>query len=84
VLRSPSARVLTSATRELDAAERVVFGMCVYGVTLEEISSTLRRDPLEVEATVRELIHRLARAAATPATPRRLAERTRGARFAAG
>lgn len=61
VLPSPSARALTSAARELDAAQRVVFGMCVYGVTLEEISRTLRRDPLEVEATVRELIRRLAR-----------------------
>jgi DNA-binding NarL/FixJ family response regulator len=63
VLPSPSARALTSAARELDAAERVVFGMCVYGVPLEEISRTLRRDPLEVEATVRELIGRLARQA---------------------
>jgi hypothetical protein len=27
VLRSPSARALTTAARELDAAERVVFGM---------------------------------------------------------
>jgi DNA-binding NarL/FixJ family response regulator len=61
VLPSPSARALTTAARELDAAERVVFGMCVYGVTLEEISRTLRRDPLEVEATVRELIRRLSR-----------------------
>jgi DNA-binding NarL/FixJ family response regulator len=61
VLPSPSARALTSAARELDAAQRVVFGMCVYGVTLEEISRTLRRDPLEVEATVRELIRRLGR-----------------------
>jgi DNA-binding NarL/FixJ family response regulator len=59
VLPSPSARTLTTAARELDAAERIVFGMCVYGVTLEEISRTLRRDPLEVEATVRELIRRL-------------------------
>jgi DNA-binding NarL/FixJ family response regulator len=59
VLASPSARALTTAARELDAAERVVFGMCVYGVTLEEISRTLRRDPLEVEATARELIRRL-------------------------
>jgi DNA-binding NarL/FixJ family response regulator len=63
VLPSPSARVLTGAARELDAAERVVFGMCVYGVALEEISSTLRRDPLEIEATVRRLIRRLAPAA---------------------
>jgi DNA-binding NarL/FixJ family response regulator len=61
VLPSPSARALTAAARELDAAERVVFGMCVYGVTLEEISRTLRRDPLEVEATARELIRRLSR-----------------------
>jgi DNA-binding NarL/FixJ family response regulator len=61
VLSAPSARALTSAARELDPAERVVFGMCVYGVTLEEISRTLRRDPLEVEATVRELIRRLGR-----------------------
>jgi DNA-binding NarL/FixJ family response regulator len=61
VLPSPSARALTSAARELDAAQRVVFGMCVYGVTLEEISRTLRRDPLDVEATVRELIRRLGR-----------------------
>jgi len=59
VLPSPSARTLTTAARELDAAERVVFGMCVYGVTLEEISRTLRRDPLEVETTARELIRRL-------------------------
>jgi DNA-binding NarL/FixJ family response regulator len=59
VLPSPSARALTSAARDLDAAERVVFGMCVYGVTLEEISRTLRRDPLEVETTARELIRRL-------------------------
>jgi DNA-binding NarL/FixJ family response regulator len=59
VLSSPSARALTTAARELDAAERVVFGMCVYGVPLEEISRTLRRDPLEVEGTVRELIRRL-------------------------
>lgn len=59
VLPSPSARALTTAARELDAAERVVFGMCVYGVTLEEISRTMRRDPLEVEATARELIRRL-------------------------
>ncbi len=59
VLPSPSARTLTTAARELDAAERVVFGMCVYGVTLEEISRTLRRDPLEVEATARDLIRRL-------------------------
>jgi DNA-binding NarL/FixJ family response regulator len=65
VLPSPSARVLTGAARELDAAERVVFGMCVYGVALEEISSTLRRDPLDVEATVRRLIRRLAPAART-------------------
>ena len=84
VLPSPSARTLTIAARELDAAERVVFGMCVHGVTLEEISRTLRRDRPEVEATVRELIHRLARAAATPAAPRRLEERTRGTRYAAG
>ena len=63
VLSSPSARALTTAARELDAAERVVFGMCVYGVTLEGISRTLRRDPLEVEATVRELIRRLGRPA---------------------
>jgi DNA-binding NarL/FixJ family response regulator len=59
VLPSPSARALTTAARDLGAAERVVFGMCVYGVTLEEISRTLRRDPLEVEATARELIRRL-------------------------
>ena len=59
VLASPSALALTAAARELDPAERVVFGMCVYGVTLEEISRTLRRDPLEVEATVRRLIRRL-------------------------
>jgi DNA-binding NarL/FixJ family response regulator len=65
VLPSPSARALTSAARELDAAERVVFGMCVYGVTLEEISRTLRRDPLEIEATARELIRRLAATAAS-------------------
>jgi DNA-binding NarL/FixJ family response regulator len=58
-LPSPSARALTTAARELDAAERVVFGMCVYGVPLEEISRTLRRDPLEVEATARDLIRRL-------------------------
>jgi DNA-binding NarL/FixJ family response regulator len=61
LLPSPTARALTSAARELDAAERAVFGMCVYGVTLEEISRTLRRDPLEVEATVRDLIRRLSR-----------------------
>jgi DNA-binding NarL/FixJ family response regulator len=59
VLASPSARALTEAARDLDAAERVVFGMCVYGVPLEEISRTLRRDPLEVETTVRALIRRL-------------------------
>jgi DNA-binding NarL/FixJ family response regulator len=59
VLSPPSARALTTAARELDAAQRVVFGMCVYGVPLEEISRTLRRDPLEVEATVRDLIRRL-------------------------
>jgi len=59
VLSSPSARALTAAARELDPAARVVFGMCVYGVTLEEISRTLRRDPLEVEATARDLIRRL-------------------------
>jgi DNA-binding NarL/FixJ family response regulator len=70
VLSSPSARALTSAARELDAAERVVFGMCVYGVPLEEISRTLRRDPLEVEVTVREIIRRLARQAPR-AYPRR-------------
>jgi DNA-binding NarL/FixJ family response regulator len=63
VLPSPSARALATAARELDAAERVVFGMCVYGVTLDEISRTLRRDPLEVETTVRELIQRLGRPA---------------------
>jgi DNA-binding NarL/FixJ family response regulator len=61
LLPSPTARALTSAARELDAAERAVFGMCVYGVTLEEISRTLRRDPLEVETTVRGLIRRLSR-----------------------
>ena len=61
VLPSPSARALTTAARDLDAAERAVFGMCVYGVTLDEISRTLRRDPLEVETTVRELIRRLQR-----------------------
>jgi DNA-binding NarL/FixJ family response regulator len=60
LLASPSARAMTAAARELDAAERVVFGMCVYGVTLDEISRTLRRDPLEVEAAVRDLIRRLA------------------------
>jgi DNA-binding NarL/FixJ family response regulator len=70
VLPSPSALALTSAARELDAAERVVFGMCVYGVTLEEISRTLRRDPLEIEATVRGLIRRLAPAAAAAGNPR--------------
>jgi DNA-binding NarL/FixJ family response regulator len=70
VLPSPSARVLTGAARELDAADRVVLGMCVYGVTLEEISRTLRREPLEVESTVRRLIHRLAPAAASPGNPR--------------
>jgi DNA-binding NarL/FixJ family response regulator len=61
LLPSPTARALTSAARELDEAERAVFGMCVYGVTLEEISRTLRRDPLEVETTVRGLIRRLSR-----------------------
>jgi DNA-binding NarL/FixJ family response regulator len=61
VLPTPSARALTSAARELDAAERAVFGMCVYGVALDEISRTLRRDPLEVETTVRGLIQRLSR-----------------------
>jgi DNA-binding NarL/FixJ family response regulator len=61
LLRSPSARALTAAAQELDASERPVFGMCVYGVTLDEISRTLRRDPLEVEATVSALIRRLAR-----------------------
>jgi DNA-binding NarL/FixJ family response regulator len=70
VLPSPSARVLTGAARELDAADRVVLGMCVYGVTLEEISRTLRREPLEVESTVRRLIRRLAPAAASPGNPR--------------
>ncbi len=60
VLPTPSARALTSAARELDAAERAVFGMCVYGVALDEISRTLRRDPLEVETTVRGLIQRIA------------------------
>jgi DNA-binding NarL/FixJ family response regulator len=70
VLPSPSARALTVAARELDAAERVVFGMCVYGVALEEISRTLRRDPLEVEATVRELIRRLGRPAPRAWPPR--------------
>jgi DNA-binding NarL/FixJ family response regulator len=58
-LPSPSALALTSAARELDPDERVVFGMCVYGIALEEISRTLRRDPLQVEATARELIRRL-------------------------
>jgi DNA-binding NarL/FixJ family response regulator len=58
-LSTPSALALTRAARELNAADRVVFGMCVHGVTLEEISRTLRRDPLEVEAAARDLIRRL-------------------------
>jgi DNA-binding NarL/FixJ family response regulator len=56
---TPTARAMTAAARALDAAERVVFGMCVYGVPLEEISRTLRRDPVEVEETVRSIIRRL-------------------------
>lgn len=68
---------------------RSLLGATAYPEHPEEVqvsrpSDALRRDPLEVEATVRDLIHRLARAAATPATPCRFAERGRGARFAAG
>jgi DNA-binding NarL/FixJ family response regulator len=60
VLRTPSVGTLTAGLRGVNAADRTVFGMCVYGVELGEISRTLRRDPLEVESTVRTLIRRLA------------------------
>lgn len=59
VLPAPGARALTRAARGLDPAERAVFGMCVYGLEIEEISSTLRADPLEVENTIRRLIRQL-------------------------
>ena len=58
-LRSPSPAALTTGLRGVDAADRSVLGMCVYGVEVDEISRTLRRDPLEVERTVRTLIRRL-------------------------
>ncbi len=55
-LRRPTPAELTAVLGDAEPVERAVLGMCLHGVGVHEISSVLRRDPLEVERIVGRLL----------------------------
>jgi len=62
-LARPPRTAIQGAAGGLDPPETSIFGMCLYNVPLDEISRTLRIDPLDVEARVHALLGRLGAAA---------------------
>ncbi len=64
-LPRPSRAAIQGAAGDLAPPETSIFGMCLNGVPLDEISRTLRLDPLTVEATVHSLLGRLGDESAT-------------------
>ena len=60
-LPRPPIAAVQAAGRRLEALDVSLFGMRMHDVPSHEISSTLRLDPLEVDARVRSLVERLSR-----------------------
>ncbi len=59
-LQRPSHAAIGWAAADLEPPESSIFAMCLHRVPLDEISRTLRLDPLAVEAAVHSMLDRFA------------------------